>query len=49
KYADQKNIPYAVIIGPVEAKNNTATLKNLKTGDQKTISKEELLKIFSFA
>lgn len=49
KYADQKNIPYAVIIGPVEAKNNTTTLKNLKTGDQKTISKEELLKIFSFA
>lgn len=42
KYADQKGIPYAVIIGPDEAKNNTVTLKNLKTGDQKTIPQNEI-------
>ncbi|MDP3726950.1 MAG: histidine--tRNA ligase [bacterium] len=42
KYADQKGIPYAIIIGPDEAKNNTVTLKNLKTGDQKTVDQKEL-------
>lgn len=42
KYADQKNIPYAIIIGPNETANNTATIKNLKTREQKTISLETL-------
>jgi len=37
KYADKKGIPYAVIIGPSEAKENTVTLKKLKTKEQKTI------------
>ena len=31
KYADQKNIPFALLIGEDEIKNNTVTLKNLKT------------------
>jgi len=43
KYADQKGIPYAIIIGPDEAKNNTVTVKNLKTKTQQTIAKEKLL------
>ena len=34
KYADKKGIPYVVIIGPDEVKNNTVTLKNLKTRSQ---------------
>lgn len=42
KYADQKGIPYAIIIGPDEAKNNTVTLKNMKTKEQETISLEKL-------
>ncbi|MBI2431232.1 MAG: histidine--tRNA ligase [Candidatus Levybacteria bacterium] len=42
KYADQKGIPYAVIIGPEEAKNNSVTVKNLKTREQKTIPQETL-------
>jgi len=42
KYADQKQIPYVVIIGPDEAKNNTVTLKNLKTREQKTVIKEDI-------
>jgi len=42
KYADKKQIPYVVIIGPDEAKNNTVTLKNLKTRIQKTVLKEDL-------
>lgn len=42
KYASQKEIPYVVIIGPQEAKNGTVTLKNMKTGEQKTVVLEEL-------
>lgn len=43
KYADQKGIPYAVIIGPEEVKNNTVTLKNLTTREQKTLSQEDVV------
>ena len=46
KYADQKGIPYVLIIGPNEAKNNTVTLKNMKTREQKTIPQKDLLNAF---
>jgi histidyl-tRNA synthetase len=42
KYADRKGIPYIVIIGPDEVKNNTVTVKNLKTREQKTVSLDQL-------
>ncbi len=42
KYADQKGILYAVIIGEEEAKNNKATLKNLKTRSQNTASLSDI-------
>ena len=38
KYADKKQIPYVIIIGPDEASKNLVTLKNMKTREQKTIS-----------
>lgn len=38
KYADQKGIPYVVIIGPKEAQANSATIKNMKSGEQKTLA-----------
>ncbi len=44
KYADQKGIPYVVIIGPDEAKNNTLTLKDLKKRTQETLSLDEAIK-----
>lgn len=44
KYADQKGILYAVIIGEEEAKNNKATLKNLKTRSQNTASLSDIAK-----
>lgn len=44
KYADQKGIPYAIIIGPKEAETNSVTLKNMKTGEQKTLELEDLPK-----
>ncbi|OGH37752.1 MAG: histidine--tRNA ligase [Candidatus Levybacteria bacterium RIFCSPLOWO2_01_FULL_38_21] len=47
KYADKKGISYVLIIGPKEIKEDKATIKNLKTGDQKTVSVEELIKQFN--
>lgn len=42
KYADQKNMNYVLIIGPEENKNNTVTLKNLKTREQKLLTVDQL-------
>ncbi len=43
KYADKKSIPFVAIIGDNEAKAKTVTVKNMKTGDQKTASLDKLL------
>lgn len=43
KYADKKNINYAVIIGSKELEEKNCTIKNLKTGEQQSISQIELL------
>jgi histidyl-tRNA synthetase len=45
KYADKKNITFAVIIGSRELENNECTVKNLKTGEQQTISLNDLLNL----
>jgi len=42
KYADQKGIPYVIIIGPDEAKNNTVTLRNMKTREQEIVVQKDL-------
>lgn len=42
KYADLKGIPYVVIIGPDEAKNNKVTLKKLSDKTQETFSLDEI-------
>ncbi|MCX8019864.1 MAG: histidine--tRNA ligase [Chitinophagaceae bacterium] len=47
RYAEKKNIQWAVIIGEEEIKTHTAKLKNLKTGVQQTLTFTELLN-FSF-
>lgn len=44
KYADKKGIPYVVIIGPEEVKNNVVKLKDMKTGAQTNLTIEELVK-----
>lgn len=44
KYADRKGIPFVIILGPDEVKNKTVALKNMKTGEQKTLSLKEVLK-----
>lgn len=44
KYADQKGIPYVVIIGPEEAETDKVTLKNLKSQTQdKLITLDEVI------
>lgn len=44
KYADKKQIPYVAIIGPDEAKNNTVTLRNMKTREQEVVNSETLVR-----
>ena len=44
-YADKLNIPYTIVIGEDEMKNNTLTIKEMLTGEQKTVSFEEALAI----
>lgn len=44
KYADAKDIPFAVIIGPEEAEKDMVTLKNLKTREQKQLPLADLPK-----
>jgi len=43
KYADKKNIIYAVIIGTKEMEEGIYVLKNLKTSEQKSLSQAELV------
>ncbi len=47
KYADKKSIPFAIIIGEEEQANKTATVKNLKTGEQKAVPFSALPTIIS--
>lgn len=42
KFADKRGYQYSLIIGPDESKNNTITVKNMKTKEQKTVKLEEL-------
>lgn len=44
KYANKLYIPFVAIIGEDEMKNNTISLKNMFTGEQKTLSIEEAIK-----
>jgi histidyl-tRNA synthetase len=37
KYAEKKNIPYAVIIGETEMNENICKITRLATGEQETI------------
>jgi histidyl-tRNA synthetase len=48
KYAEKKNIPYAVIIGDKELASQTCTVKNLASGNQQTIAQASLLQ-FDFS
>lgn len=48
KYAEKKNIPYIVIIGTKEMEEGTCSLKDLRSGEQKTLAQATLIEeIFS--
>lgn len=47
KYADKKEIPYALILGPEEVRAGEVTLKDLKKGTQKTLSPNVLIKLLT--
>ena len=40
KYADKLKIPFVIVIGEDEIVNNTVTIKNMETGEEKKISLE---------
>jgi len=42
KYANAKSIPYVAILGPEEIANNLVKIKNMQTGEQKTIPQKEV-------
>lgn len=46
-YADAKNIPCVLLIGSQEIESGQLTLKVLESGEQKKVSKEELIAMFS--
>ena len=45
KYADQKNIPYVIILGPKEVEKNVVTLRNMRTREQNQTHIEEVVNI----
>jgi len=47
KYADKKQIPFAIIIGSKELEEGTCVIKNLLSGEQKTIFQNKLLNEFT--
>ena len=46
KYADKKQIPYAIIIGSKELEEGTCVIKNLSASEQKTVLQNDLLQEF---
>ena len=42
KYADSINIPFVCVLGESEIAENKVTLKNMKSGEQETVSREEV-------
>ena len=46
-YANNKAIPFVAIIGEQEMTDGTVALKNMTTGEQKTVTAEELKNILA--
>src|SRR5262249_52022956 len=42
RFAEKKNIPYVVIIGEEEMRNNTCNIKNIVSGHQQTIAQKDI-------
>ncbi len=46
-YADKKNIPYVVLAGESEMQEQRFTLKNMETGEQKSLTAQDLVSVLS--
>jgi histidyl-tRNA synthetase len=46
-YADNKRIPYVVLIGTEEMQSGQLTLKDMKTGEQRTLTQKDLVELFA--
>jgi len=46
-YADDKNIPYVILIGSDEMETGFLTLKNMKSGEQQKLSSEQIIAALS--
>ena len=44
-YANKNHIPFVVFVGETEIAANTLTVKNMTSGEQKTVTMEELLEM----
>lgn len=47
KYANKRNIPFVVTIGSQELADNTFVIKNMTTGEQKTLAVTNILEAFN--
>ena len=47
KYADKLGIPFVVILGEDEVAQNAVTIKNMATGEQKTVPVDQVVQTFS--
>jgi len=46
KYADRSNVQFALIVGPEEKERGIVQVKNMKTSEQLSIPKDEIIKFF---
>ena len=46
-YADDKNIPFVILVGSEEMESGLLTLKNMKSGEQQKISADQIVSILS--
>lgn len=44
-YTDKLNIPYVIVLGEEEVKNNICSFRDMKSGEQKNITIEEVIEI----
>jgi histidyl-tRNA synthetase len=47
KYASARGIPFVAVIGGDELANGTVAIKNMKTGEQKSVPRSEAVKWLS--
>jgi histidyl-tRNA synthetase len=45
KYADKINVRVTIVLGPDEAINNQATIKDLSNGSQQTVRQEDVIQV----